>query len=49
MKIKHNKAHTWITNGYCHGCQKKLTAKEIEIEFPPVKKNKKRILIYRGD
>ena len=33
MKIKHNKAHTWITDGYCHACRRKLTSKEIEEEF----------------
>lgn len=30
---KHNAAHTWITNGYCHACQKQLTNQQLEDEF----------------
>ena len=29
----HNKAHTWITNGYCHACKKMLSAQQLEDEF----------------
>ena len=30
---KHNAAHTWITDGYCNGCGKKLTSQQLEEEF----------------
>lgn len=29
----HNAAHTWIENGYCHGCEKHLTQTQLEEEF----------------
>lgn len=33
MKRYHNKAHTWITDGWCHACKKSLTRKQLEDEF----------------
>lgn len=30
---KHNSAHTYITDGYCHACKKQLTREQMIEEF----------------